>query len=130
MKNLMTQTVAKIGIVISIVLLCMGFFSNPPSKEISFYSFDGNGYKEYVGGDAYNIQIEASLRGGIIAGKEAARAVYFSAAGIVFVLSMLELARGNQVMAAKLETNAVKVKEEQKEEFVKEEKGDKEVVSE
>lgn len=116
MKNLTTQSGAKIGIAISIVLLCMGVISNPPSKEISFYNFDGNGYTEYVGGDAYNIQIEASLRGGIIAGKEAARAVYFSAAGIVFVLSMLELAKVNQIATVKVETDTEKVKEETKDE--------------
>lgn len=113
MKNITTQAVAKAGIVISIVLLCLGIFSNPPSKEIDVYNFDGNGYKEYVGGDAYNIQIEASLRGGIIAGKEAARAIYFSAAGIVFVLSMIELARGNKETVAKKESTDEEVKKEE-----------------
>ena len=43
---------------------------------------------EYVGGDAYNYIIEASLRGGEIAGAKTAKAIYFAAAGILFVLSI------------------------------------------
>lgn len=44
--------------------------------------------QEYVGGDAYNFIIEASLRGGEISGALTAKAIYFAAAGILAVLSV------------------------------------------
>ena len=43
---------------------------------------------EYVGGDAYNYIIEAALRGGEISGAKTAKAIYFAASGIMFVLSV------------------------------------------
>lgn len=75
-----------IGIIISIVFLGLGIFTQVPSREIETYGVDS--YKEYVGGDAYNIQIEASLRGGEIAGAKIQKAIYFSTAGIIFVVSL------------------------------------------
>ena len=87
------KTVAIIGILIASLLLCLGVFTKVPQKEISFYNFDGNGYEEYVGGDAYNIQIEASLRGGEIAGAKAARSTYFSGAALALILSLSLLAK-------------------------------------
>lgn len=105
MTGLTTRTAANLGILISIIFLCLGFFSSAPSKEIDYYNYDGNGYKEYVGGDAYNIQIEASLRGGIIAGKVTARAVYFSAAGLTFVISLMGLAKSNNESEQNTKTN-------------------------
>ena len=73
-------------IILTVVFLVLGFTSTTPDKYIKSY---GNGKMyEYVGGDAYNYIIEASLRGGEIAGAKTARAVYFAAAGILFVLSV------------------------------------------
>lgn len=54
----------------AVLLLAVGLFTKVPSREISLYSFMDDGYKEYVGGDAYNIQIEASIRGGEIARRQ------------------------------------------------------------
>ena len=82
------RAVGYIGLIIAAILLCFGIFTKIPEKEISFYNFDGNGYTEYVGGDAYNIQIEASLRGGEIAGAKTAKAVFISSASIIFVISL------------------------------------------
>ena len=42
----------------------------------------------YVGGDAYNIQIEASLRGGEIAGAKTMKAVLLAAGGIIAIISL------------------------------------------
>lgn len=68
-----------IGILLSAVMIIIGIFLPVPDKEISWFGSASNGgYKEYVGGDAYNIQIEASLRGGIIAGRTAAKAIFIS----------------------------------------------------
>ena len=78
------------------VLFCVGIFTKIPQKEISFFNIDGNGYEEYVGGDAYNIQIEASLRSGEIAGAKTAKAVYISCAAISFIFSLSLIAYSKQ----------------------------------
>lgn len=82
----MKKKAGTVGIILTVVFLVLGFTSTTPDKYIKSY---GNGKMyEYVGGDAYNYIIEASLRGGEIAGAKTARAVYFAAAGILFVLSV------------------------------------------
>ena len=88
MKGLMAMKKAAgiAGIILAVVFLILGFTSTTPDKYIKSYG-DGKMY-EYVGGDAYNYIIEASLRGGEIAGAKTAKAVYFAAAGILFVLSL------------------------------------------
>ncbi len=80
----MKTTFAIMGIVLSIVLFVLGCFAEPPDRRIWSYDDD---YVEYVGGDAYNLIIEASLRAGEIAGARSARAIYFSSAAILMVLS-------------------------------------------
>ena len=79
-----------VGIILAGILMALGFASATPDKYIRTW---GEGaMHEYVGGDAYNFIIEASLRGGEIAGAKTAKAVYFAAAGILFVLSLSFLA--------------------------------------
>ena len=82
----MKKTVGIVGFVLAIVFLILGFCSATPDKYIKSYG-DGRMH-EYVGGDAYNYIIEASLRGGEIAGAKTAKAIYFCAAGILAVLSL------------------------------------------
>ena len=86
----MKKTAGISGIILAVVFLVLGFLSSTPDKYIKSYG-TGKMY-EYVGGDAYNYIIEASLRGGEISGAKTAKAVYFSAAGILFVLSLSFLA--------------------------------------
>ena len=86
----MKKVAGIIGIILAAILLVLGFVSTTPDKYIKSYG-DGKMY-EYVGGDAYNYIIEASLRGGEIAGAKTAKAIYFAAAGILFVLSLSFLA--------------------------------------
>ena len=74
----MDKKIQILGIVSAIALIIAGIFLPVPEKRINTYSFADEGYHEYVGGDAYNIQIEASLRGGIIAGRTVAKAVLIS----------------------------------------------------
>lgn len=83
------KTVCIIGLILSIALIVMGVLTPIPDKKISTYSYSSNGYTEYVGGDAYNIQIEASLRGGEIAGGTTARAVYISFGIVLLFLSLV-----------------------------------------
>ena len=83
---IMKKAAGIVGIILAAVFLVLGFTSTTPDKYIKSYG-DGKMY-EYVGGDAYNYIIEASLRGGEIAGAKTAKAIYFTAAGILFALSL------------------------------------------
>lgn len=89
------KVVSGIGILIAIVLFCLGIFTNIPDKRIELSKFSDNGYEAYVGGDAYNIQIEAALRGGQIAGGISQRAIYISASGLILVISLFGLVNKN-----------------------------------
>lgn len=75
------------GYVLSLVFLILGISAYVPSKTIPM-GYYHSGYTEYVGGDAYNIMIEASLRAGEISGGEAKKAVFYAASGILFFLTL------------------------------------------
>ncbi len=47
--------------------------------------WSGDEYTEYVGGDAYNIMIEASLRGGIIAGRTIAKTILIVSGIVIYI---------------------------------------------
>lgn len=80
---------------IGVLLVCIGLFMPVPSKELTTYSFMADeGYsviEEYVGGDAYNYIIGASLIGGEIAGTKAQKAI-FTVAGLLFICTSMVLA--------------------------------------
>ena len=82
------------GVILALVFLILGFCSNAPDKYIKYYG-EGKMY-EYVGGDAYNFIIEASLRGGEISGAITAKAIYFGVAGILFIISLSFLGADNK----------------------------------
>ncbi|MCM1060593.1 MAG: hypothetical protein NC452_09880 [Eubacterium sp.] len=92
----MSKKIQILGIVSAITLIIVGIFIPVPEKRISTYSFSDEGYYEYVGGDAYNIQIEASLRGGIIAGRTVAKAILISVGTLelFLVLAIYSVAYG------------------------------------
>lgn len=69
-----------IVLIVGIIFLIVGVFYQIPDREIPW------DYEEYVGGDAYNIMIEASIRGGEIAGATVTKAIY-----TVFGFSLLLL---------------------------------------
>ena len=92
--------VSTVGFLLAFTFLLLGLMTKPPQKEIDYYSSGRNGYTEYVGGDAYNYIIEASLRGGAISGASAAKAIYLSAAGLIFILSLSLLASDNREKSA------------------------------
>lgn len=83
----MKITFSVLGLLLSVGLFVLGCMTEIPDKWIMPVAISDIGYREYVGGDAYNYIIEASLRGGEIAGGKTARAIYFSAGGLLFVLS-------------------------------------------
>ena len=81
---MMQQTKRKIKItltIIGLIFLLIGLFYQIPEREIPW------NYEEYVGGDAYNMMIEASIRGGEIAGATTQKAIY-----IVFGTTLLLIA--------------------------------------
>lgn len=75
-------TIGAFCIVIALLLIIFGIALPIPKKHIDTWrtgafgsEWKGDEYTEYVGGDAYNIMIEASLRGGIIAGRTIAKTI-------------------------------------------------------
>ena len=102
----MKKAAGVVGIILTIVFLTLGVVSATPDKYIKSYG-EGKMY-EYVGGDAYNFMIEASLRGGEISGAKAARAIYFATAGILLVLSISFLSKDENIDQAGSEIRETK----------------------
>lgn len=78
MKNSVTTCL----VLIAIGLIAFGALFPVPEKHISVYGYGErqwteNTGTEYVGGDAYNYEIEATLRGGYMSGVMAMKAVTF-----------------------------------------------------
>lgn len=77
---------------IAIALVIFGIILPIPEKHIDTWrtgdfgsEWNGNDYTEYVGGDAYNIMIEASLRGGIIAGRTVAKTILIVSGIVIYI---------------------------------------------
>ena len=85
------KSVGLVGIVLGIALIVAGIATTAPSRELESISRIGRGTPAYVGGDAYNFIIEASIRGGEIAGARTARAVYVSGGALVLTLGAVTL---------------------------------------
>lgn len=87
----MKKTIMTFGLILAAVMISVGIILPVPDTEISGGSYssrsDGK-YLEYVGGDAYNIQIEASIRGGEISGRTAAKTILLTGGAILFVLTL------------------------------------------
>lgn len=82
MKNSLIFSIA-----VSVILIGVGIFFPLPDKKIDLsYSYNakwtGDGI-EYVGGDAYNYQMEASLKAGWVSGVMALKAIFISAGAII-----------------------------------------------
>jgi hypothetical protein len=88
-------TVAKffsvVGMVIGLALIIMGIATTIPDDTIQtrIHDRERGGYIRYVGGDAYNFIIEASIRSGEIAGSATSRAIYLSSGAIVLSGSLI-----------------------------------------
>ena len=89
----MKKTAGIIGVILAIVFVVLGFTTSVPDKYIR--SYGSNKMTEYVGGDAYNFIIEASLRGGEISGALTAKAIYFAVAALLAVISLSFLGSGD-----------------------------------
>ena len=76
MKN-KKKTISVVIMVLGIVLFIIGIVYRIPYTYI-------NDATRYVGGDAYNYIIEASIKGGKISGATVAKAVYISIGTLLF----------------------------------------------
>lgn len=77
----MKKGVSVIVAIIGVVLFVVGLSLKVPSKALTTHSFLNDGHsviEEYVGGDAYNYIIGASLIGGEIAGAKTQKAMFTS----------------------------------------------------
>jgi len=83
------KTITLLGIIAGIGLILASFLVFVPSREI--YN-----PKPYIGGDAYNYQIEASIRAGEIAGAKTAKAVYLIGGMIIFFGSLIAFEFSNE----------------------------------
>lgn len=91
MKNKISISV----IVIGAILFIVGLFTPIPSKELTTYELLDDKYsviEEYVGGDAYNYIIGASLVGGEIAGAKTQKTVFISTGLLIICLGLCMLA--------------------------------------
>lgn len=73
-------------LIIGALLIIVGIIIVIPDRSFSFYFIE-----EYVGGDAYNAMIEASLRGGEIAGAMISKAVCICSGIITAAIGFVNL---------------------------------------
>lgn len=86
-KKTVLSNVIPVGcLVVGIILFFVGLGISVPSDYISSYSMT-----EYVGGDAYNFIIEASLRGGRIAAAQISKGIYICVGLLIACVSALKI---------------------------------------
>ena len=89
-KNKTNDAIMKLLIVGGIILVIIGIAQEIPSRELSFSTLN-----EYVGGDAYNAIIEASIKGGEIAGAMITKALYICSGFIITALGCSKIRNNN-----------------------------------
>lgn len=93
-KNIIMM-IATIVIIAGLILLIVGIKYDVPNRKFTFRTLE-----EYVGGDAYNAMIEASIRGGEIA---AAKTIYICSGTITMAIGLLISAIGTTQKKEKIE---------------------------
>lgn len=76
--------VASIVIIAGLILFIVGLNYEIPNRKFYFSSIE-----EYVGGDAYNAMIEASIRGGEIAAAKTSKTIYICSGIITMAIGIL-----------------------------------------
>lgn len=101
-----------LGIILAIALIVFGVVFPTPEKHIrvSRYGYDKpwtDSYgEEYVGGDAYNFQMEASLKAGYMGGVLAMKSITFVGGLLLFFLTLY-----SRVKCAAIEVQTRKLSE-------------------
>ena len=91
-----------LSIIISIAMFGTGLFFPMPKKEIqlSSYSYStdwGKSGIEYVGGDAYNYQMEASLTAGWVSGVMAFKGILIASGLTLLALTIMLKAKNDEI---------------------------------
>ena len=90
-----------LGIIVAVALIVFSAKYPVPSKHVYvssssqayYYSWDDNRGAEYIGGDCYNYQIEASLKAGYLAGVLAMKSITFVGGLLLLFLSLYSRVR-------------------------------------
>lgn len=97
-KNKKNKT-PKLIIAFGIFLILIGLFMKVPGNHLVTYSSHDNRnseIEEYVGGDAYNYIIGASLVAGRIAGTMAAKAILVVGGSLIICMTLLNTAKRDE----------------------------------
>ncbi len=70
-------------VIVGVILFIIGLNYEIPKRTFSFVTL-----KEYVGGDAYNAMIEASIRGGEIAAAKISKTIYICSGILTTVIGL------------------------------------------
>lgn len=98
MSKKVIMTIATIVIIAGLILLIVGIKYDVPNRKFSFRTLE-----EYVGGDAYNAMIEASIRGGEIAAAKTSKTIYICSGTITMAIGLLISAIGTAQKKEKIE---------------------------
>ena len=93
-----------LGIILSLVLIVFSLAYPIPEKHVYvysssdayYYSWDKNIGAEYLGGDAYNYQVEASLKAGYFTGVVSMKSIVFVGGLLLFFCKMSVYCRTNR----------------------------------
>lgn len=96
-KNII-MAIATIVVIAGLILLIVGIKYDVPNRKFSFRTLE-----EYVGGDAYNAMIEASIRGGEIAAAKTSKTIYICCGIITMAIGLLISAIGTTQKKEKIE---------------------------
>lgn len=89
MNKSIKTIIAIIVVIAGLALLIAGIKYEIPNRKFSFRTLE-----EYVGGDAYNAMIEASIRGGEIASAKTSKTIYICSGTITMAIGFLISATG------------------------------------
>lgn len=99
---------AILGIIVALVMIGFGILYPVPDKYVRVdsgakaYEYDWmeNKGAQYVGGDAYNYQVEATLKAGYLAGVLAMKAIVFAGGMLLLFLSAFSYGKASLLMRA------------------------------
>ncbi len=92
------KTACVFGIIAAIAMIIFGIAFPVPEKRLDFSYYNEDWFGDggtYVGGDAYNYQMEASLRAGWVSGVLSLKTFAICAGTVLFFVSIFEKAKYN-----------------------------------
>ena len=85
-----------LGLLVAIALVVFGIYYPVPEKRVSVsssykaydYTWNDNEGAQYLGGDAYNYEVEASLKAGYMSGVLAMKSITFVSGIMLFFITL------------------------------------------